>query len=95
VNGFIAEVGTAPVVHSTTEETYGDAMRLLGGTTKRVAESATSSIGSRARDASEIATLIGQVEAASSIDGLTEGGVSLDALGGAVADVAPARTAFT
>lgn len=41
-----------------------------------------------------IATLIAQVSAASAVPGLTEGGVSLDALGGAVRTIAPTATAF-
>lgn len=94
VDGFIADVGTAPVVHTATEESYGDAMRLLAGSAARASESATSSIGSRRLNSSEIAGLIRQVEAASAVRGLTEGGVSLDALGGAVAEVAAGGTAF-
>lgn len=41
-----------------------------------------------------IATLLGHVAAASAVPGLEEGGVSLDALGGAVRTIAPTATAF-
>ncbi|MEO7122537.1 MAG: BBE domain-containing protein, partial [Lacisediminihabitans sp.] len=41
-----------------------------------------------------IGTLLDQVSAASAVPGLTEGGVSMDALGGKVGDLAPSATAF-
>jgi hypothetical protein len=41
-----------------------------------------------------IGTLLAQVTAASAVPGLEEGGVSLDALGGAVRTIAPTATAF-
>jgi hypothetical protein len=69
-------------------------MRRYAGTGARVSEAATSSIGSRRLAAGQIATLLDQVARASSVPGLTEGGVALDALGGAVADVGAGDTAF-
>lgn len=63
-----------------------------GGALKRESASATSSIGSRALTAAEAAQLVGAVDAGSSLAGLIEGGVSLDALGGAVGRVAADAT---
>lgn len=94
VDGFIADVGTEPVTHVATESSYADAMRSEAGSGARVSESATSSIGSRQLTAPEIETLVGEVDRASSVDGMVEGGVSLDALGGVVGKVGATDTAF-
>lgn len=94
VDGFIADVGTTPTRHSATEYGYGDAMRALGGNGARASQSATSSIGDARLTDAQIDTLLGQVSAAARVSGLTEGGVSLDALGGAVGDVAAGDSAF-
>ncbi|WP_375386895.1 FAD-binding oxidoreductase [uncultured Amnibacterium sp.] len=94
VDGFVRATGATPLAHTATATTYGDAMRRYAGGGQRVSEAATSSIGSRRLSAAEIATLVGQVERAQSVAGLTEGGVALDALGGAVAAVGASATAF-
>ena len=94
VDGFIAATGATPLTHTATQQSYGDAMRTLAGSGARLSEAATSSLGSRLLSTAEIGTLVAQVARASSVAGLTEGGVSLDALGGAVGDVAPGDTAF-
>lgn len=94
VDAFIAETGATPLSHTATQYSYGDAMRANAGGTARVSEAATSSIGSRPLAAVEIDTLLDQVARASTIAGLTEGGVSLDALGGAVGDLAAGDSAF-
>lgn len=65
-----------------------------GGRLQRVAEAATSHIGLRTIDAAAITTLLQQVEQARSVTGLRDGGVALDALGGAVSEIASNATAF-
>jgi FAD/FMN-containing dehydrogenase len=94
VDAFVRATGAAPLTHVATQRSYGDAMRAYAGGTARVSESATSSIGSQRLSAAQIDTLLGQVARASSVAGLTEGGVALDALGGVVGDVADGDTAF-
>jgi FAD/FMN-containing dehydrogenase len=94
VDGFIRDTGATPLAHTASRASYGDAMRAYAGRGARVSEAATSSIGSRPLSAAEIGTMLDQVERASSVTGVTEGGVALDALGGAVGDVAVADTAF-
>lgn len=63
-----------------------------GGVLTRVSASATSSIGSRALTVAEATQLVDAVTAAAAMAGLVEGGVALDALGGAVARVAADAT---
>jgi FAD/FMN-containing dehydrogenase len=94
VDGFIRDTGAAPLSHTASATTYGDAMRRYAGSGARVSEAATSSVGSRNLTGSEIGTLLDHVEQASSVAGLTEGGVALDALGGAVGDLGASDTAF-
>lgn len=109
VNGFIASVGTTPSTHTATMHSYGDAMAAeagclrtpvgqchtgAGGALQRVSEAATSSIGNRRLTDVEVDVLLGQVESAADVSGMTEGGVALDALGGAVGTVASADSAF-
>ncbi|GAA0991206.1 FAD-binding oxidoreductase [Subtercola frigoramans] len=65
-----------------------------GGALTREPSSGTSNIGYTALDASGIADLIAQVNAAQNVSGMTEGGISMDALGGVVANIDPAATAF-
>jgi FAD/FMN-containing dehydrogenase len=106
---FLAAVGTAPTTNTATRRTYLDAMLRYagcadepastcttapGGVLQRVSESGASSMPTTKLTSDGIATLVGQVEAAQKVVGMTEGGVSLDALGGAVARVAAADTAF-
>jgi FAD/FMN-containing dehydrogenase len=109
VDAFIARTGVTPLTHTATPQTYGDAMRALagcsgltlaqcstgpGGRLQRVPEAATSSIGRQTLTGPEIDTLVAEVGRAAAVDGLSEGGVSLDALGGAVGKPAPADTVF-
>ncbi|MBG0739301.1 FAD-binding oxidoreductase [Paeniglutamicibacter antarcticus] len=65
-----------------------------GGALQRGAFSGTSHVPYRMLDAGGVAALLARVQAASAVPGLVEGGVSLDALGGAVAKAAPDATAF-
>jgi FAD/FMN-containing dehydrogenase len=94
VDGFIAATGATPTQHTADELTYGAAMQRLAGTAVRVSEAATSSIGTAALPDAQIAVLVQQAERAGSVPGMTEGGVSLDALGGAVSDVGRTDTPF-
>ncbi len=94
VDGFVRDVGAAPLSHTAVQVGYGDAMRRLAGNGARVSESATSSIASRPLAAAQIRVLVQRVEQASGVSGMTEGGVALDALGGAVADPGATDTAF-
>ncbi|MEF2979016.1 FAD-dependent oxidoreductase [Subtercola sp. YIM 133946] len=65
-----------------------------GGALTREPSSGTSNIGYTTLDSAGIADLIAQVDAAQSVSGMTEGGISMDALGGVVATVDPSATAF-
>lgn len=65
-----------------------------GGALQRGAFSATSHVPYRTLDGGGVAALLARVQAASDVPGLLEGGVSLDALGGAAAKPAPDATAF-
>jgi hypothetical protein len=65
-----------------------------GGKLQRVASAATSHVPYQPLDDAGIATIIAQVTAASAVPGMTEGGISMDALGGAVGALAPDATAF-
>lgn len=94
VDGFVHATGATPLSHTANATSYGSAMRAYAGSGARVSEAATSSIGSKRLSAAEIGTLLDQVDKASSVPGLTEGGVALDALGGAVSDIGAADTAF-
>lgn len=94
VDGFVRDTGATPLSHTATATSYANAMRSSAGTGARVSEAATSSIGSRRLSTAQTRTLLDQVERAASVRGLTEGGVALDALGGAVGDIGAAETAF-
>ena len=65
-----------------------------GGKLVRESSSGTSSIGYAPLDSAGIADLLAQAQAAQSVVGIREGGISMDALGGAVAKLAPDATAF-
>ncbi|QWT24736.1 FAD-dependent oxidoreductase [Subtercola sp. PAMC28395] len=65
-----------------------------GGALTREPSSGTSNIGYATLDASGITDLIAQVNAAQNVSGMTEGGISMDALGGVVANIDPSATAF-
>ncbi|MCY1693483.1 FAD-binding oxidoreductase [Curtobacterium sp. SL109] len=94
VDGFIAATGATPTRHTADELTYGQAMQQLAGKPVRVSEAATSSIGTTALTDAQVAVLVQQAERSGSVAGMTEGGVSLDALGGVVADVGRTDTPF-
>jgi hypothetical protein len=82
---MLAEAGCATVEECTTAQ---------GGSLSRVSASATSSMGVRALTVDEAELLVDTVADVVTLGGLIEGGVSLDALGGAVARVAPDATPF-
>ncbi|MCU1527178.1 MAG: FAD-binding protein [Frondihabitans sp.] len=107
--GLLQNVSAAPLANTATRHTYSDAMLRYagcagepasacttgpGGVLKRVSESAASAMAYDDLDSAAIAALLAQVSGASGVAGLTEGGISLDALGGAVAKIGPADTAF-
>lgn len=94
VDAFVAATGATPTSHTADELTYGAAVVRLAGTPQRVSEAATSSIGTRKLTGAEIAVLVRQAAAAGDVAGNREGGVALDALGGAVADVGRTDSAF-
>jgi FAD/FMN-containing dehydrogenase len=94
VDGFVTSTGATPLTHTATATTYGGAMRAYAGNGSRVSEAATSSIGSQLLSPAQIGTLVAQAAKASSVAGVTEGGVALDALGGAVGEVGTTDTAF-
>lgn len=106
---FLDAVGTAPSEQDAGTHDYGDAMMRYagcaglsldqcqtgtGGKLTREPYANTSHIANDALDDKGIADLIAQVQAAQRVKGMTEGGISMDALGGAVASVAPDATAF-
>ena len=99
----------APLSHGSVTRSYHDSMMDYagclglpiaecttgpGGKLVRESSSGTSSIGYAPLDASGIAALIAQAQAAQSVAGIREGGISMDALGGKVATLAPDATAF-
>jgi hypothetical protein len=84
-DAMLAEAGCATVEACTTAP---------GGSLERVSASATSSMAGRALTADEARRLVEAVDDGATLGGLIEGGVSLDALGGAVARVAPDATPF-
>lgn len=107
LDGFLASAGRA-AVDSRTRRSYLTAMLAYagcsdtapdacqtgaGGALEREVFAATSHVAYAAPGAAAIHTLVDGV-AALQQSGLREAGVSLDALGGAVADLAPADTAF-
>lgn len=65
-----------------------------GGALSRQPFANTSHIGSSPLPSAGIAALIAQVRAAQTVAGMTEGGISMDALGGVVAKTAASETAF-
>jgi FAD/FMN-containing dehydrogenase len=65
-----------------------------GGKLTRESFSATSHVAYSPLDADGIRAITDHVSAAKAIPGMTEGGISIDALGGAVGDVSPGATAF-
>jgi hypothetical protein len=105
---LIAKAG-APSSNRSAVRTYGAAMASYagcatipvaqcntgpGGSLQRESFAATSHIAYQSLDAAGIQTVLQKVTAAGSIPGVREAGISMDALGGAVADVSPTATAF-
>ncbi len=105
---FIAAAGR-PSKNGSSQHNYRDAMMSYagcsnipvtecttdpGGKLSRESFSATSHVAYTVLDDAGIQALIEKVVAAKGIAGMREGGVSMDALGGAVARIAPAATAF-
>jgi FAD/FMN-containing dehydrogenase len=99
----------APRITSTHPHTYASAMLLEAGCSgqtattcvaqaltpdKRQPFSATSSIAAGPLPAAGVAAAVARVDAAAHVSGIYEGGVSFDALGGAVGDLAADATAF-
>jgi len=99
----------APLSHGSITRSYHDSMMDYagclglsiaecttgpGGKLARESSSGTSSIGYTALDSTGIAEVVAQAQAAQSVAGIREGGISMDALGGAVAKLAPDATAF-
>ena len=65
-----------------------------GGALTREPFANTSHVAYQPLSSAGIAALLAQVQAAQAVPGMTEGGISMDALGGAVAALAPDATAF-
>ncbi|GAA1772035.1 FAD-binding oxidoreductase [Nocardioides hankookensis] len=83
----------APSVRSTNTRSYQAQMAAFAGSGARESFGATSHVAYDALDAAGIHDLLDQVQAAQS-SGLKEAGISIDALGGKVRDLAPGDTAF-
>lgn len=105
---FLAAAGR-PSHNGSSTHSYHDAMMIYagcanipiaecttdpGGRLSRESLAATSHVGYTVLSAEGIQTLIRQVVAAKAVPGMKEGGISMDALGGAVASIAPTATAF-
>lgn len=73
---------------------YGEAMRFYAGSGAREAFAATSSAVYASLSPTARQAIAAQVDAAMDVPGLVEGGVSFDALLGAVGRIAPDATAF-
>jgi Berberine and berberine like len=82
-----------PTVRSDHTRGYLEAMQGYAGSPGRESFGATSHVAYAALTTAGIDDLLDQVQAAQS-SGLKEAGVSIDALGGKVGDVAPDETAF-
>lgn len=80
-----AGCSTIPVAECTTDP---------GGKLSRESFSATSHVAYAVLDDAGIQALLAQVTAAKGVAGIKEGGISMDALGGAVTGIAPDATAF-
>lgn len=106
---LLAPAGAAPSVRQAVTRGYRDAMMRYagcagvpvarcttgpGGVLTRQPSANTSHIANDRLTAAGIADLLARVQAAQSVPGMIEGGISLDALGGTVAAVGPDATAF-
>jgi FAD/FMN-containing dehydrogenase len=80
-----AGCATVPIAQCTTAP---------GGSLVRESFGATSHIANAPLDSDGIAEIMSQVVTAGKVPGVREAGISMDALGGAVAKVAPSATAF-
>ncbi|MCU1584592.1 MAG: FAD-binding protein [Microbacteriaceae bacterium] len=105
---FLAAAGP-PKSQGSSRHDYRDAMMIYagcasvpvgqcntapGGKLTRASFAATSHVAYKPLDATGIQALMAKVTGAKSIAGMTEGGISMDALGGAVASVSADATAF-
>ncbi|QNE47999.1 FAD-binding oxidoreductase [Glaciihabitans sp. INWT7] len=108
LQSFLTAAGTPKSRGSSTHE-YRDAMMIYagcgsspasacttgsGGMLSRESFAGTSHVATTRLDAAGIQTVIDTVKSAKSVPGMIEGGVSLDALGGTVQDIAADATAF-
>jgi FAD/FMN-containing dehydrogenase len=106
---LLAAVGVAPAANQRTTLNYAQAMLLEAGCsgqspqqclaealgpTKRQPFAATSAVLAAPLPAAGVAAAVAGVQAGMSVPAMVEGGVSFDALGGAVASVGPGDTAF-
>jgi FAD/FMN-containing dehydrogenase len=106
---LLAAIGVGPSITSKTSQDYAHAMLLEAGCSgqsapqcatnaltpaKRQPFAATSAILTQPLPAAGISAAVARAQAASSVPGMYEGGISFDSLGGAVADVAASDTAF-
>jgi FAD/FMN-containing dehydrogenase len=106
---LLAAIGVGPSTTSRTSMDYAHAMLLEAGCSgqsatqcavnaltpaKRQPFAATSAILAQPLPAAGVSAAVGHAQAAASVPGLFEGGVSFDSLGGAVAEVAAGDTAF-
>jgi hypothetical protein len=105
---FLGQAGT-PASNLSGLHTYADAMARYagcanipvsqcttgpGGKLSRESFSASTHIAYKRLDSAGIGRIIDRIASIKSIKGVREAGISLDALGGVVADVAPDATAF-
>ncbi|MDF2444083.1 MAG: hypothetical protein JWR01_2286 [Subtercola sp.] len=106
---LLAGVGADPTDNRSFHHTYLEAMMTEAGCENtplaecktgpdgaltREPSSGTSNVAYTTLDASGISDLVAAVEQAQAVAGMTEGGISMDALGGVVSSVDPAATAF-
>lgn len=84
----------APASRSAVPRGYGDAMARYAGEPIRESFVATSVVGTRPLSRTEAGSLIAAIQTAVATPGITEGGLALDALGGAIAEVSAAATPF-
>jgi hypothetical protein len=106
---LLAAVSTAPTRNTASTRSYLDAMMSYagcsavpvaqchtgdGGQLHRESFSGTSHVPYLELNSVGIDTVIAQVSEASAVPGLIEGGISMDALGGQVRELAPSATAF-
>jgi FAD/FMN-containing dehydrogenase len=106
---LLSAIGPGPSSTSKTSQDYAHAMLLEAGCSgqtatqcatgaltpaKRQPFSATSAILDQPLPAAGVSAALARAQAAASVPGMFEGGISFDSLGGAVSDVAAADTAF-